>query len=65
MVGSIMICLLAHHHRRREAPPPRPGTERNKPPIRPQALARNIAQGAVVIARAFELEGPAAWKISP
>jgi hypothetical protein len=60
MVGSIMICLLAHHHRRREAPPPRPGTERNKPPIHPQTLARNVAHGAVVIARAFELEGAAA-----
>jgi len=60
MAASIMVCLLAHHHRLREAPPPRAGTERKKPPIHPQALARMVAFCALSIARAFELNGRAA-----
>lgn len=54
IVGSMIVCLLAHHHRLREAPPPRPGATRTKPPIHPQTLARLVAAGAMGIARNFE-----------
>ena len=57
MVASIMVCLLAHQHRLAEAPPPRAGTERKKPPIHAQALARMVSFCAVSIARAMELSG--------
>jgi hypothetical protein len=60
MVASIMVCLLAHHHRLRDAPPPRAGTERKKPPIHAQSLARMVSSCAHSIARAFELAGRAA-----
>ncbi len=60
MTASVMVCLLAHHHRLREAPPPRTGTERKKPPIHVQGLARMISFCAHPIARAFELSGRAA-----
>lgn len=54
LVGSMIVCLLAHLHRLREAPPRRQGTERKKPPIHPQALARMVATSAMSIARNFE-----------
>jgi Transposase DDE domain len=57
MVASIMVCLLAHQHRLAEAPPPLAGTERKKPPIHAQALARMVSFCAVSIARAMELSG--------
>lgn len=60
MVASIMVCLLAHQHRLAEAPPPRAGTERKKPPIHAQALARMVSFCAVSVARAMELSGRAA-----
>jgi hypothetical protein len=60
MVASITVCLLAHHHRLRELPPTAAGTERQKPPIHPQGLARMVAFCALAIARAFELNGRAA-----
>lgn len=59
IVGSMIVCLLAHHHRVREAPPPRPGAERKTPPIHPQTLARMVATSAMSIARNFE-NAPAA-----
>ncbi len=62
MVASIMVCLLAHQHRLQEAPPPRTGTERKKPPIHAQALARMVTCCAQSVARAFELSGRAADK---
>jgi hypothetical protein len=54
IVGSMIVCLLAHHHRLRQAPPPRPGAERKTPPIHPQTLSRMVATGAMSIARNFE-----------
>lgn len=62
MVASILVCLLAHRHRLAEAPPPRSGTERKKPPIHAQTLARMVTSCAMSIARAFELSGRAAEK---
>jgi hypothetical protein len=60
MVASVMVCLLAHQHRLAEAPPPRAGTERKRPPIHAQALARMVSFCAHSIARAMELSGRAA-----
>lgn len=60
IVASILACLVVHRHRLREAPPPRKGTERTKPPIHAQGVARMMAVSAPCIARTFDLRGKAA-----
>jgi hypothetical protein len=53
------LAVRALVHGLREAPPPRAGTEREKPPIHAQSLARMVSSCAHSIARAFELAGGA------
>lgn len=57
MVASMIVCLLAHHHRLRAAPPPKPGAQRTKPPIHPQAITRTFAGQASNLAQAIDLRG--------
>jgi hypothetical protein len=59
MVGSILVNLLAHHHRRREGHAPRPGTERTKAPVHPQALGRMMAQCSMSIVAIMQMPASA------
>lgn len=62
MISATLVCLLAHLHRLRDAKPPRLGAERQKPPIHPQMMARQIGISAMRIAAALELKGEQADK---
>ncbi len=62
MVSAMLVCLIAHRHRLREAAPPKQGTERTKPPIHPQMMARQIGVTSNRIAAALALSGQAAEK---
>lgn len=66
MVGSILVNVLAHHHRRREGLAPRPGIERTKAPVHPQALGRMMAQCSMSIVAIMQMpdgaEADARWQ---
>lgn len=60
VVASMLVCLLAHHHRLEEGHASAPGTERTKPPVHPQMMARMVGVAAGGIADALDLDGDAA-----
>jgi len=60
MVSTVMANVIAHRHRMAESPPPRKGTQRTRPPIHPQSLARAMGCTATRIAMALSLKGQAA-----